>query len=517
MSNFTLDEMMPLLNREASLRRGTLLSIFAAVSLIMLVIGFFWKKQFYSHATLYVDNQNIVGEILKGQATVVQSDKANVAKELLFSNEIMDQILDQGGWVAPGSSAQARERIKYEIIDNTTVRNINSTLIGIGFYHDSPRTAFETTRLYADLFLEKSMRSQSVESNDAFEFIVEQVDAYRGKLEDAEKRLESFRAQHPGARPGTEGNVDERIIELRRELEQTQLMYSEANQRARTLDQELATESQTLQRQYQESRFADQIASLESQISVLRLSYTDDYPDIIRLRQQIEDMKSMAAQERSRQPSSGTSQINIGNNLYSGSSNLSPVYQQLRAQAAQSKATADSMKSRMSQLRGMLSKELGRAEQSSKTETKLAELSRDYQINKEIYEDLVKRRESARVSVSLNEDKQGVLYRIQEPANFPVLPSGLRFMHIATLGLLLGAVLPFILLVAYLKLDPRIRTASSITDDLELPLLTVVPHMTLPGERSGWLQKRASVVWVVLAVLIIYAVVGVTKYSQGVA
>jgi len=516
MSSFTLDEMMPLLSREASARKGGLLAIFAVVSLLLLLVGFIWQKQYLSHTTLYVDDTNIVRPLLEDIAeSADQADKANVAREILFSRDILDTILAEGGWVPEGTSAVARERIKEEIVENTIVENINSTLIGIGFYHKTPKVAYDTTRHFAELFLEKSLKAQSAETNDAFDFIEGQVETYRGKLEDAERRLESFKAAHPGVRPGTERNVDARIIELRRELETTQLLYSEASQRARTLERELSTESYTIQRDYEETRFLQKVQELQSQIDLLRLSYTDDYPDIIRLKQQIEEFKAFAAQERNTRLSNPQGSLSSGSSL--NATNISPVYQGLRAQAAESKATAESLRSRLGQTRALLEKELGRADQSTKVERELSELSRDYTINKGIYEDLVKRRENARVSMVLGKEKQGVLYRIQEPANFPVLPSGLRFMHWAALGLLLGAILPFLYLIVFVKLDPRIRTASSIVNDLDLPLLTVVPHMSLPGEQRGWAHGKFAIFAVVAAVLAIYAITGFIKLSQGLA
>jgi len=519
MSSFTLDEMVPLLTREATTRKGTLLAIFALVSLCLLLVGFLWEKQYLSHTTLYVDDTNIVRPLLEDIAEAAdQADKANVAREIIFSKDILDRIMDEGGWVEAGASAIARERIKEDIIENTIVENINSTLIGIGFHHKTPKVAYDTTRLYADLFLEKSVKAQSAETNDAFDFIEGQVETYRGKLEDAERRLEGFKAAHPGIRPGTEENVDARIIELRRDLETTQLMYSEANQRAKTLDRELSTESVSLQREYEESRYVARIQELQSQIDILRLSYTDDYPDIIRLKQQIEEFKQFAAQERANRINSTQqlSSFSSGNRLGTSTS-VSPVYQGLRAQAAEAKATSESLQSRIAQTRAMLNKELGRADQSTKVERELSELSRDYEINKGIYEDLVKRRENARVSMVLGKEKQGVLYRIQEPANFPVLPSGLRFIHWAALGLLLGAILPFLYLFAFVKLDPRIRTPSGITEDLDLPLLTVVPHMSLPGEQRGWLHSKLAIFAVVAVVLMVYAAAAFIKLTQGVS
>jgi len=518
MSSFTLDEMMPLVSREAMLRRSTLLGIFVVVSLLLLAIAFAWPKKYTSSVTLFVDNSNIVKPLLEGvAASGDQRDKAKVAKEVLFSHEIMEQVLDQGNWVGSDASQVERARIKEEIAQRTSVDDINSTLLVISHEHQSPKVAFDTTRVLADLFLDKTMRAQSLESSDAFEFIVSQVETYRGKLEDSEKRLERFKGQYPGARPGTEENVDQRIIELRRQLEKTELQYAEMNSRKQTLQRELSSESSTLQQQYRESQISSRVAELQAQIDVLRLSYTDDYPDIVRLNQQIQDYTNLAQSEADRRTTgSGTSTFTLNNRAYTGSSNLSPVYQALRADLARASAETDSLRTTVVQTKALLNKELKRATQSTTVERELAELSRDYQINKDIYEDLVKRRESARVSMSLGREKQGVLYRIQEQANFPVLPSGLRFMHIATLGLLLGAILPFVFLLTFLKLDPRIRTNSAITDDLELPLLTVVPHMKLPGEKESWIQKKSSILFVVLGVLLLYAVVGFIKYSQGV-
>ncbi len=75
MSNITLDEMLPLLSREANARSGTLLSIFVAVSLVFLVTGFLWQKKYTSLLQLYVDDSNIVAPIIGTSSTVNRSDR----------------------------------------------------------------------------------------------------------------------------------------------------------------------------------------------------------------------------------------------------------------------------------------------------------------------------------------------------------------------------------------------------------------------------------------------------------
>jgi len=514
MSNITLDEIGPLLTREAKSRTGSLLAIFCLVSVFFLVVAFFWQKKYTSSVQLYVDDSNIVAPII-GTEQVTSRDKANVAKEELFAVDIIDRILEEVGFVDASTSAADREEARDDLTDNTTVFNRNNQLLEISYYDDNPATAFKVAGLYADLFLQKTMDSSTEETTDAFEFIINQVETYRNKLEDAESRLESFRSQYPGISTSTEGNVNARIVELQRDFEQTSLQYAQADQRRLTLQSELSNESSTLARDFQIGQTRDQIARLQAEIDVLSLSYTDDYPDIVRLRQQIEDIKLAAASRNAQTNAQGSGQavFNVSGNSFSGSASLSPVYQQLRSDLARTSAEADSLQSKMRQLQVLLDNEIERSTKTSQVERQLSELSRDYEINKKFYEDLLSQQENARLTMTLGAEKQGVLYRIHQPANFPARPNGLRFVHIVLAGIILASLLPFVYLLVFLKVDPRIRTASAVTDVLELPLLTVVPHMPSPGEDTPFFHRPAAIMATVGFMCALYVVVFIVKYS----
>jgi polysaccharide chain length determinant protein (PEP-CTERM system associated) len=506
--------MLPLILREANARSGTLLSIFLLTSLVFLVTGLVWQKKFTSSVQLYVDDSNIVAPMI-GTTSTINRDRANVAKEELFALDLLDTVLDEVGFTSADTTPSEREELRDDLTDATSVFNRNNQLLEIEYWNEDPRIAFETTRLFAELFLRKTMNSSAVETSGAFDFITNQVETYRYKLEDAERRLESFRSQYPGMTAATEGNVNARIVELQRDLEQTSLVFAQADQRRRTLQSELSNESSTLARDYQIGQTREQISRLQAEIDLLRLSYTDDYPDIVRLTQQIEDIKTQA-QARSEQSlvqSNGQTVFNVSGNSYTGASNLSPVYQQLRSDLARTSAEADAQQSRMRQLNVLLEKEIERSAKSSQVERELVQLTRDYEINKKFYEDLLSQQENARLTMTLGAEKQGVLYRIHQSANFPARPNGIRFVHIVLAGILLASLLPFIYLFVFLKVDPRIRTASAVTHLLQLPLLTVVPHMALPGEKTPFYRKPVAIIGTVACVCLMYVVVFVVKYN----
>ncbi len=503
MSNITLDEIRPLLAREIVSRRGTLVMIFAITALIFLVMAFFWKKSYVSYAQIYVDDQRPVKSLLETD-TGNDADQANLAKEELFNSAIMDRILDEVGFADENTSLSERERLVNEIQSDTEVFNINNQLIEILFEHHDPEIAFKTTSLYADLFLDKAMRQSTRETTENFELIVDQVETLRAKLEDSEARIQQFKSQYPGLGAATEGNVETRVIELRRELEQTQLQAAQAEQRSRALQREVDSESSTLARDAVMTQYRNRMFELQSQIESLRMSYTDDYPDIVRLKQQLQDLEF-----QSQQAATGSVTGLAGGNA------VSPVFQQLRSDLALTKANAASLRSRANQLQVLLNKEIERSATTSKVEREYTDLVRDYERVKIQYNTLAQAQDDARIAMVVSSDKQGVLYRIAEPANFPQNPDGLRFIHIAAGGLLLSMLLPFAYLILFLKLDPRMRTASSITEVLELPLLATVPHMERRKERKAFLASTAGVITVVASVFVVYVVVALIKFATA--
>src|SRR5690625_7848949 len=75
-----------------------------------------------------------------------------------------------------------------------------------------------------------------------------------------------------------------------------------------------------------------------------------------------------------------------------------------------------------------------RAERVAANQAELSELTRDYNVTRDVYEEMLQRKESARLSMALDVEGQGVSYQIQDPARYPTNPSGLQFIHFAEIG-----------------------------------------------------------------------------------
>jgi hypothetical protein len=153
----------------------------------------------------------------------------------------------------------------------------------------------------------------------------------------------------------------------------------------------------------------------------------------------------------------------------------------------------------------LLNNELDRSRRIAASESALAELTRDYEVNRDIYQDLLKRRENARVSMNLDEEGRGLTFRIQDPAVKPLRPTGLSLKHFTLAGIALAIAMPLGLLFALVRFDPRVRSARELERQIGVPVLATVPVYATPRERGVERRRYALAVLVILGVLAAYA------------
>jgi predicted transcriptional regulator len=194
---------------------------------------------------------------------------------------------------------------------------------------------------------------------------------------------------------------------------------------------------------------------------------------------------------------------------------INPLYEELRRELSATKTTIDTLRVRIAQIEQRLKHELERGRRIHVSELILAELTRDYEVNRDIYQQLLKRRENARVSMSLDQEEQGLNLRIQERAVVPVQPSGPRFLHFAAISLVLGILVPVGLIYLKVMYDPRICFKSTISEKLSLPVLAVIPHLSTLREARWKAWDGRLLGLLVLLYLGIFTYVGWLKFTGG--
>jgi len=284
----------------------------------------------------------------------------------------------------------------------------------------------------------------------------------------AEERLKDFSAQNFD---GRDGDVHSSISRLRSQIEELKISIDENLTTVAALEAQLRDESEYSSRKAKESVYAERLADLERRLSSLLLTYTEDYPDVVSIRYQIDDIRRLMSS-----PEGVEETAHESNN---DDPILNPLYQEIRSRLSQTNTDTKAKRKRLSVLNGLMEQEFERSKRIAARGAEAAELNRDYSVTKRIYEDMLERKEKARLSMTLNVEGQGVTYRVQDPPLPPHAPSGLRYMHFVVVGPLVGLLMVLGLAVAYVILDPRVRFSAQL-EGVGAPLLAVVPHVSTP-------------------------------------
>lgn len=477
-----------ILLHEAFLHRRFVAATFVLIVAAGLILGAVWPKTYTASTSIVVEEKNIIQPLMLGAAVPTEiADKGRIAREVMFSNKVMNKILEHGGWLADNPSPEEREDLIARIKKQTKVTNISTNLVKVEYQDTDPERAYVVTKKYAELFVAESLGTKVKESASAFQFIDAQVKEYQGKLHSAEERIKQFRA---AGLESTRDRDGRRGDSMPMRIEQTRMELQEAETRRQSLEKQLAQEVESASVYTREREYRDRLTAAQTQLSALRLQYRDTYPDIVRLKGEIQELEQLIAAERKRNPERAA----MGDSSAAFNS-------QLKADLGATKTRIDTLKARLETLERQ-----GRESDQVRRDggAPLAELMRNYEVTQATLDDLLKRRENARVSMSLDREKQGLSMRVADEAVMPLRPSGPTFTVFALGALLLGALVPLLLLYGKNQMDGRIRSGSTIADKLNLSVIAVVPHLATPKEAVA---ASRSLHWVSILVLSVVFIV----------
>lgn len=505
------EQIVRALLKEAFDSRRVVVAIFVVVTLAVLVVGLLWPKYFAASTTVLVEEKNIIQPLMQGAAVATDVSEVNRnARELIYGRRIMDRILEYGGWLQKQPSPAEQEALVDGLKKRTAVSNVGKNLIKIEYRDTDPERAFNVTRKLAELFIQEGVAARAAETRSAYDFIDKQVREYEAKLAESEQEMRQARGSSLDARPVSEVELSARLAALNARIEATTMELREAEIKRASLERQVSGEAAVTAGITREGQIQTRIGELQSKLDTMRLSYLDTHPDIVQLKLQIQDLTKALEVERQR-PTQGDRSGRVAMNE---SAMNSPIYQQLRRELSQNQVTVEALKARIAESQRLLREEAQRGKGVRSGDARLADLARDNQINREIYQDLLRRRERARVSMSLDSDRQGLTFTIQEPATLPQAPKGPRFWHFVLGGLVLGTLFPFGLLYARMHVDPRIRMGDTIPKGHNVPVLATIPHLWMPEEIKQ-LNAELPVLKVALAATVaVVAILSLLRMTQ---
>ncbi|MBC6903949.1 chain length-determining protein [Saccharophagus sp. K07] len=486
------------LKRELIRYRAAAAALFTVLFLAVLYVALNWPKYYVSEAIIVKDITNVIQPLLRGTAEVADVSKNETVQDLILSRRLLDRVISrlhsEKASLSPDQLEMEILRLRRNLQVTTDSRNRNLT--NLSFMSADPDDAYETLKAVVDVFIEDRMEEKQKVTYEAHNFISQQVEIYKRRLEKAEEKLKNFQAANVDI---SEQTVKERISDLTSQLQSLRIAIQESEEKIQTTKAQLEEESRNVNQRARYKSLTDRRTALVEQLDQMRLIYQDTYPDIITLKNQISEIDELIDQFR---------------NLYSISDQHSelPLLEELRKQLSSADVELKTQKRRMISLEDLLEKEYKTAERVAANQAELMDLTRDYEVTKKVYEEMLARKENANITLALNDEGQGESYKVLEPPAFPIKPAGVPAILIFIAAPVVALAAPVGLALVFVVLDPRLRSVALLSQKLPegVPLLAAVPHRGTPLAAR---LLRKDIILLTLLGIILIVIYGYTFYT----
>lgn len=491
----SLHDTMRLTCREIVRNKWALVVPFAGICTLAVLLGFTWPTSYASSVTIHVEDNNIIDLLMEGR--VVRPEVTGLvsnAREVIYKRSLMLEALEVTGRTENATAAK-NENLVTDMRKRTTVSDPGKNLIRIEYRDVDPQIVHQVTERLGQLFIQRMMESKQQESKAAYQFIDFQVQRYDQEFARIQTKLKDIRKENQFAEPGALDEINRRKVELSGQIDDLEQQLREAKIREQSLREQLSGEAESGAAVTRTQQYRSRIADLQSRLETLRLQYRDSYPDIVEIKQKIEDLGSSLKQAQSEQKGEqGSAESDAWQNN-------NTVSQELRQNLYNVRTEARTLQARLEHVSREFEESKQKVSRLQDVQGRIERFQRDYEVTRNMYEDLLQRRENARVSMDLDSEQEGHPIRVQEPAFVPHRPAGPQFVHFVVAGGFFAIALPMGFLLSWLNFDARVRHPDHLPAEAREVLLGTLARAVSPANRRRtWLGLTLAIV-VVIAVL----------------
>jgi len=524
-----IQEFLALVLKEGRVRILTLASLFCVAALATLGVGFYWPKKYSASSTILVEPRSTIAP---GTGTA-EAPHSTLVNQIITSKRILRELAALGGWGAQ-SDPRAEERLLAQLRSRIAISSSGAgptgpTLVTLTYSDSQPQRALELAKKLTDIYIRESVLPEESTSRFNFEFVDGQVKEYSKTLATIHDQVLAYDRAHEVSLPGPSSEMPRAVHRHSptiRALASDTSSGTSPPRASRVSSDELAdlrqeeaalttelgrTRSSVSADLVQtENRYRERVVQLQGELNRLLASYTDEHPDVKRLRGELARAQDDATRAKAERENAQATAVAMENDIKRATrSRLEEVQKKIavvtgerpRSDPPEIAAAPSNPRARLTPgVPGNIPDPDMRVRQ----DAAIAELLRSYEATRDIYQELLKRREQQRVALELAEQR-GLRLQVQEPPELPTTPVSIRLLHILLIGLLVAALLPVGLVCALVMLDGRIRSGAQLEASSNLPILVSIPHAHSPREQRRSRLHTVMAGALVVVVFIVYA------------
>ena len=469
-------------------RKWSLVLPAALVMVLAGVVAFSLPSIYKSTATILIEAQDIPADFVMTTVTGYAEQRIQSTQQRIMSSTRLMEIVNRFNlyrenldrWTTEEVVDKMREDIHLDLISADTIdrRTGRATAATIAFtlsYEGKQASTVQrVTDTLVSLFLSENLQVRQRQTTETTAFLEEEAQRVKSELDDLEKKISAFKEIHINSLP-------EMIQVNIRSLDNYQSSVERIDEQARMLkEREGYLETQLASIPETENTEKLRLRQLELELVDLQTRFTEDYPDVKKMKREIAELKKRMAEKSV-----------IPDDQKAAPDNT--AYITLASQLSSTRAEIKSLIQQKADLQSKVDMYRQRIENTPKIEQEYNNLVLDRKNTQAKYEDLLRKTMEANVAMGLEKEQKGERFTLIDPARLPEKPYKPNRLAIILIGAVLGvgAGVGFAALREFS--DQAIHNPEGLASVSALPILVSIPDILTPMDRRSRRFKR--LVW----------------------
>ena len=489
---------------------------FLVVSAGTAIYAHYLPDVYTSQTLILVDPQQVPERFVNTTISGDIGNRLNTLSQQILSATRLNTIIERLNLYAEQKKRLVHEEVINMMRADITVKaatnlagRANLQAFTIAYSGQDPRLVAQVTNELASLFIEENLKARERMATGTSEFIQNQLEEARKKLEVQEAQLSDFKLKHLGEMPEQQQANLQILGQLQARLQGVNDTLNRAEQQRSYLQALLTSERNSTSPQNEQEGMIDEKVSPaqkptgpspeELQLAALLSRYGENHPDVQRLKRQIEEVRQVREREEQQVAQvPGTTKPEEKAPSPATASTNSPVLNQLKAIEGEISQRKEEQK----HLTETLTSYQAKVESVPIREQQITSLVRDYSISKDYYQQLLEKNLSAETATQLEMRQKGERFTILDSAQIPEKPSWPNRPMIITVGSLAGLALGLAAALSTQLLGITITSSEQVAAAIGVPVLGTIPILRTRTDRRR--RRRAIVAGAASGVVMLF-------------
>jgi polysaccharide chain length determinant protein (PEP-CTERM system associated) len=508
------------------LKRRWALSVLVFFLVLGTGIGYclFWPKTYQATALIVVQPQKVPGSIVQTTITSKIEDRLQIITQRVLSRSRLTELIDRFKLYPREKGKMTPDELAERMRKDITIKITRKNYFTITYLYKDAQAVSAVTNALASFYVDSNLRLREQDAVGTARFLTRELERMRNQLKEWDARITKFKQEHLQELPSAQEKNLQVMEHTRRAREHVEEMIGEDLNRIAFLERSLVVVNSEIQkielRKAHERKVGSTTAggggqqgqgesspeAIKKEIERLRVFYTDNHPDIQRLKRHLLKAEAQKAERESRLRAQGKTESEIKDSAALEVASLVETRDRMGRALAEHKARVKEYREQRDQLTKDIQLTQQRIQNGPIVAKDLEELTRGYDVLKDAFESMHAKWLDANMAANLERTQRGEQFEVVDPAQKPDEPYRPSIKRAIPVSFVMALALAVGIAFGLNFLDNSFTSVEQMERLTELPVLVVVPPLTTPAERSK--KKRNNMLLLLLYILVGFFMAG---------